>query len=709
MEFSETLKKLPFVRLIFPLFFGIISSLGFEITNRANVILITLPLAFILIIFLYPAEKKINAGWLRGILIQLCLFFLGIWLVQVKTVNVPDKKLLEEKSLVLKGIITDTPEIKARSVKTRIRIDETLRDEVFEKQKFNALIYFRLDSISTGLNYGDEVLLETSISEIAPPYNPEEFNYKKYLFRRNIFVSGFVDSGNWSILATNEGNPVKSLSLSARNSILKIYSAAGLANQELAVLSALTLGYKDSLSIETKKSFAASGAIHVLAVSGLHVGILYIILNLALGFLNKKRSGKIIKLVCILIMLWCYALITGLPPSVVRATLMFSFIQIGLSINREVNIYNSIAASAFILLVINPFIIFEVGFQLSYLAVLSIVTFYRRFYNLLVFKNWIPDKIWSLICVSVAAQVGTFPLTIFYFKQFPLYFWLSGIIVVPLVTIILYLAVLLIVLSPLNIIHSQLNAALNFLLKIILETVQKVELFPASVIQGIYFSAFEVCILYILILTITFFLFFKRTKYLIFSGIVILIFFSIGLFKDYNILHRREVVVYALPGNIAISFIEEGTNVVITDLPENTRENQLNYYCKNHWIKQGVFNHTLVVPVSYIKATDEKAYRYGNLYVSSLNNNVALNFYGKSFLILKEELKRNSSEELAFGNILFDSNTAPEILNALKGIKFERLIINDSKLIKNSWLKQSHQTSIYNLREQGAFINKINL
>jgi len=175
-----------------------------------------------------------------------------------------------------------------------------------------------------------------------------------------------------------------------------------------------------------------AGAMHILCVSGLHVGIIYLVISFFLGFLNNTRFNNILKAILLLLTVWAYAIITGLSPSVQRASLMLSVFIIGNLLNRARDTYNTLAISALILLIIDPYLLFNVGFQLSYAAVIGIVTFHQPIYKLLYFKNTIIDKIWSITVLSFAAQMATFPIATYYFHFFPPWFWLTNLFTFPL-------------------------------------------------------------------------------------------------------------------------------------------------------------------------------------------------------------------------------------------------------------------------------------
>ena len=179
------------------------------------------------------------------------------------------------------------------------------------------------------MRYGDCLLLNTEFTPLQPSQNPSEFNYKRYLSFRSIYYQGYIRTGDWRFLSKDGGNPILRYAGSLREKLLNIFRKNNIEGEEFAVASALILGYKDELDIELKRAYAGAGAMHVLAVSGLHVGIIYLVFNGLLYFLNKFKYGNIIKAVLLILFLWFYAVLTGLSPSVMRAATMFSFIIVG--------------------------------------------------------------------------------------------------------------------------------------------------------------------------------------------------------------------------------------------------------------------------------------------------------------------------------------------------------------------------------------------
>jgi competence protein ComEC len=211
---------------------------------------------------------------------------------------------------------------------------------------------------------------------------------------------------------------------------------------ELAVASAIMLGYRDYMNADIVQAYASSGALHVLSVSGLHVGVLFLALQFLLQWMDKYRQLKWVKVLLVLAVMFFYAVLTGLSPSVLRAVVMFSFFVIAKAINRDNNMYNVLGISCLLLLFWNPYLITEVGFKLSYLAVLGIVVLYPILQPLLTFKNKLLKGAWSITCLSIAAQIATFPISLYYFHQFPNLFLISNLIIIPASDFVLYLGML---------------------------------------------------------------------------------------------------------------------------------------------------------------------------------------------------------------------------------------------------------------------------
>ena len=304
-------------------------------------------------------------------------------------------------------------------------------------------LYLSKDSTKAFPSIGDCIQFRTTITR---PDSLGSFDYGKYLRRQGIFGQAFVRSNNWQIIGHTDGG-LMMFARRLQHRLMERYQELGISGPELGTLSALTLGYREDLDPDIKRSFQRSGASHVLAVSGLHTGIIYtVILSLLTGFgllkpLYEDRKRRIANGIIVIILLACYALLTGLSPSVCRSVLMLSLVELAYMSYRRPKALNIIAAAAFIILILRPNDLFSVSFQLSFAAIISIIFFYRYFKRLIPvpINAWYGNILVDLrdtLAVSLAVQIGTLPITLYYFHQICNYFILTNIVVIPLASII---------------------------------------------------------------------------------------------------------------------------------------------------------------------------------------------------------------------------------------------------------------------------------
>jgi competence protein ComEC len=574
--------KNPFVALFFPLVFGIL----FGILTAVKISFL-LPLIFIFVVLMLILEKPFfrYKRHFYGFFAYFAVFLLGIYAVQFHRKQLPE--INTEKQLFYEGVIVQQPKEKTNSLQTIIKL-EAYKGDTSNWQAINtkSIVYFAKDSLSALLKYGDRILFKSYLNEITNAGNPAEFNYKAFMANKAIFTTAFVKTGNFTVLEHNQGSAFLNFAINLQHSLMNIYRKFGIEGQRFAVLSALTLGYRDEVDKETRQMFANTGAMHILAVSGLHVGIIYMILANLLAFMNKKRGLLILKSVIIIGSLWLFAAIAGLSSSVTRAALMFSMFVIGRLLMKNSTIYNIVLASAFILLLINPFDILSVGFQLSYAAVLSIVFFQPYIYDLLVFRRWLPDKIWALLTVSIAAQIGTMPIGLYYFHQFPNYFFITNIVVIPLASIILYVAVLLFIISFVPIISQGVALLLKVLLKLLIGGVAAIDSLPFATTKDIFISPLQVFLIYAIILTFALFWIYNR-KLLLYSFLIsMLLFLSVDIFINYKNIRTNELLIFNTRKYLTINVLTSDNNQVLANDEVLISKNIINYSLKPYWIQK---------------------------------------------------------------------------------------------------------------------------
>lgn len=426
----------------------------------------------------------------------------------------------------------------------KVEIQQVLLNNEWLNYSGKAMVYFQKDSLSKALQYGDQLLIKSRLSELEPPKNPLEFNYKRFLGFDQIYHQQYINSGNWLKLDEEQGNLVMASSIKTGQYLEGIMNKYIQNDRSLAIAKALTLGIKDELDNDLRNAYAAAGAMHVLAVSGLHVGIIFLIVSTLLKRWRNRKRGRILFAIINISVLWAYAFITGLSPSVQRAAMMFSFIILAQAMKRQTNIYNTLAASAFVLLNINPFLLFSVGFQLSYLAVLGIVFFQPKLYGMLQFKFALWDKIWAITCVSIAAQLATAPLGLLYFHQFPTYFFLSNLVVIPAAFIILNSSLFLMIISFWEWAAEWIGFLIDHFIQLINYLVFSLDYLPNSTIDGIYINTPESWLIYIAIFFFALFISEKKLNYFKLTVLSLFLMSASICLRQYENFLEKKLIVY---------------------------------------------------------------------------------------------------------------------------------------------------------------------
>lgn len=409
--------------------------------------------------------------------------------------------------------------------------------------KGKLLLNIEKDSLNAPLKVGQLIYTNANIIEIDDAKNPFQFSYKTYLAQNQIYNQLFAKSDDFRLIK-NKSHSVKILASQIRNKVILEFKKKGLKGNELAVVKALLLGERTELDATLRKSYAAAGAIHILAISGLHIGIIMLLISFVLKPLEYIKNGKTLKLIFVILILWCYALIAGLSPSVVRATTMFTAISFGIFINRKTAILNTLALSALILLLINPLFLFDVGFKMSYLAVFAIVLIQPIIANLWHPKFKIVNYFWQLLSVSAAAQLGVLPLSLYYFHQFPGLFFLTNIVVIPFLGIILGFGLVMIVLalfSGLPTISVQMYQYIIFYLNRFIVWISHQENF---IFQNISFSLLLMLTSYLILISIFYWINQKTFYRSVLICLAILSLQLVLIYQKYQTLTTSEFVIF---------------------------------------------------------------------------------------------------------------------------------------------------------------------
>lgn len=584
------LKQIPIVKALIPLIAGVTLVINTEYRfPHLNIVIIGLITGLLLFKWVLPAGQRYRYNWLPGIWLPVIFFFIGIFLIHHHT----DKNHSRyyghfiDKTSHWSIQVLEPPVEKKKSVKILASIDYKLGEDslpVIGK----CLFYFKKSPQSLNIKYGDRLIVSNTVRNLKPPSNPDEFNYAKYLSFHNINHQGYLKEGEWSLSGRNRGSRILASIYGLRSEMLLLIQKHLDSEDSRAVANALLLGYKENLDSEIKSFYASTGAMHVLAVSGLHVGIIYLVFSGFLGIVFRFRQVKYVKPILLLCLIWAYAILTGLSPSVIRACTMFSFIIIGGSLNKPINIYSSICGSAFLLLIIDPYLITETGFLLSYFAVLGIVYLQPKLYKLIYFRRWLPDRIWAITCVSISAQLATFPISILFFHQFPTYFLVSNLIVIPAAVLILYSGILLFTFSWIPGLVEWIGIWLNFLINALNTAIRWMGSLPYTTISPLTVDIPSTLLIYSLIISLLWFSEVKKPAVLYWSlGITILL---VCLFNWQWLQNQRhsEWIVYNVPKSTAINLISNKKSILITDSLLMANPSSQLFHINHHWWAKGI-------------------------------------------------------------------------------------------------------------------------
>lgn len=482
-----------------------------------------------LLSYFVPQDKQFHWRWLFGVGMSIFLIAIGVTATSLRQekssfafTNTPD---------LYKGIVIDVPQQKLRSIACKVNLAD-------EDKKI--VCYLQIDTLdSKQLNLGDEFLFYSKIQPFKNISQMQEFDYVRYMHNQGFAGMAYIPSQAWE-LTGNTSSSLQIKALKCRQQILGFYKSLGFDDVEYSILSALTLGYQDELSDDLKQGFRTTGTVHVLSVSGLHVGIIYLMISFLLGFIRKRSAYYWLKPVLIILLLWVYAFITGLPPSVVRASAMLTVFCAAELFKQKSNPVHALYIAAFFMLLINPLMLFDIGFQLSFLSVLAILYLHPKASGLVKVKNKYARQIWQMFTLSLVAQLATFPLCLYYFGTFPTYFFVANLLIVPLVSLITYVMGAVFVAKIISAFLPTLGSylfylpvkVLQFLVKLMTVTIEYIEDLPFALVEDMKISFADLLFIYGIIIGILCFLILKRPKVLIASLAIVLCFILMHVYKN---------------------------------------------------------------------------------------------------------------------------------------------------------------------------------
>lgn len=435
-------------------------------------------------------------------------------------------------------------------------------------------IYFGNNDLFHSLHYGSSLVVSAVPKTIVSKANPGGFDYKQYAANKQLFHSLQIKE-NWRLLHADGGSSLMRMVLKTREAILNLLKE-NFANhkKELGIAEALLIGYANDVDKDLQQAYSNTGVVHIIAISGMHLALIYVLLVFIFSKLPYIKNHAWLQLFFVLSILWFFSLLTGASASVCRAALMFTFISVGKHFNRTANVYNALAASALMLLVYDSGNLFDVGFQLSYLAVLSIVIFQKNIQAWFHFQNKWLQKVWELAAVSLSAQILTFPICIYYFHQFPNLFLVANMLAVPLSSVILYCLMSMVLLYKWALVAGCITKITVFLIACLNQIILFIDEVPLGTWKNISSNLLSTILLYVLIVSVSVWLF-AKSKYWFFCmlscSLVFVLYHSIQ--RVFSI-KQQQLIIYQSPSHQIIEYIRGNAYAGLIDNKPIGNENK---------------------------------------------------------------------------------------------------------------------------------------
>jgi competence protein ComEC len=658
-----------FLRYTFFLSLGIIFQLNFPIPVYYCLSGLAISFLVFLIGFLgLSKQQQYLKSWLFGISGFLFLIASGASLVDFKTeANNPQHILhISDEIKWYKGVVDSEVLPRNKTFKCEIKIAEIKTSNGWQKATGRVVVFQPKKGNVAEFEYGDEVLIQGKPEEIEASIIPGTFDYKRYAAFHQIHHQHFIRE--FRLLDKNQGNPVIDLSLTLRKKCDGIFKQYVPGERQYSIISALVIGVKSGLDDELKTAYSNAGIMHILAVSGMHVALIFQSLFLIIGRLKTSKYGNFLFAFIVLTSIWFFAFITGLSASVLRAVVMFSFITIGDITGRQKSIYNNFFLSAFALLLLDPFLIMDVGFQLSYLAVLGITYLYPRIYELKEVKGKALDYLWQLTSMSLAAQLVTFPLSIFYFHQFPTYFLLANILLIPITIVAMYAGIVLLFCSFVNILAVWIGIFISGIIWFGNLLILSAQMLPLATINKLHLSTLEVILVYLLMILVVLLFRTRKIQFLKVAFVISIFFACSKMYAWLNKGNRFAIAVHK--GSDKVEFIKGGE---LIDFQYIIKSRAFAFQEVDH-VKFFMVNGKSVVIVDT---------------ATNFFNRKSLNFKPDLFVVRKNSLKdvRGIAEPGNGTRIVLDDCNAPKTVRRLK--------------------KETTPDRIYSVYESGSFYTEL--
>jgi competence protein ComEC len=682
-------KRMPFVRLIIPFIAGILIQ---WISPFSLITLLALAGFVTLLIIIFSRlslSLKYFYRWIPGIAINTLFVISGALIMHNTDIKNHQNWIGNYNTDSMAVLVTlQEPLVeKARSYKAEASVEAINSKGEWKDVKGNMLIYFSKDSSLPALQYGSQVLFYKPLQIIKNSGNPGSFDYKQYNAFQDIYHQVFLKTSDYIIAKTTGKSAFKNWLFDVRSAVIQKLQQYIKGDREAGVAEALLIGYRNDLDKDLVQAYSNTGVVHIIAISGLHLGMIYMALVWLLQPFKKTKWIKWIKPLIILSVLWIFTLLAGGVPSILRSAVMFSFIILGETIDRKSSIYNTLAASAFVMLCYNPYFLWDAGFQLSYAAVVSIILFAKPVYNWFYSTNKMIDFFWKLTSVTIAAQILTIPIIFYSFHQFPNLFLITNSIIVPLSSVVLFAELILLIFSFIPAAAAFVGFITNAMLTFMNGFIERVNNIPFAVYDGIQNSLTETILLYIFIVCICYWLL-NKTKLPLFAGLgAMFVFITIDAYDNFTLKQQQKIIIYNIPQHNAIDFIAGKQYAFVGDTGLLNND-----YLRNFHLKPSRTLHR-------IRSTDNLA----DLYISY----PFIQFYGEKILLIDKPFKFSSFNKIPLDLIVISKNPTVRIAEVAAVFNCRQYVFDGSNSTWkiNQWKKDCDSLHLqhYSTAQKGAF------
>ncbi len=561
--------KYPFIRIVIPFVLGIILYQERRLPGILFFIILGTWMAVLVVWNYFLPFPGFKRRWVIGFIMNIAIIGVSYghsWVMDER--YSPTHFMVHDSDSIslFSATIVDHPTERESSYRVILNVNTVGFNSIRQKLiKAEGKIICYIEKGAKAPEYGDVIVFSKTPLSSLPPGNPGEFDYANYLSHRGIFHTLYLKNDEYVFTGYNNGYVLKAWAINIRNKFLSILSNGKLEKEEMAVAAAMLTGDDDLLDSQQRQEYSNTGVIHILCVSGLHVGVIFLLAEAAFSMIRNRRFSKVIKPVFTLLIIWFYALLTGMAAPVLRASFMFSLILVGRSFQRQLQTLNTLGAAAFVLLFVDPCVLYNVGFQLSFSAVAGIVLFQKFIKKLWQPSNILLIKGWDLIAVSISAQVFTLPLILYYFGQFPVYFLIANLIAIPISGIIIYTGIAATILSFMPFLQRMVVLILSVELKILNGSVSYIEDLPGSVISQIFLSPLGVTLIFLILITFIVFLMRKEKVWLYFSLISLAGLSVLSAVRNYHLMTNELIVFHKMKGHTLISLVDGRKHMIVTD------------------------------------------------------------------------------------------------------------------------------------------------